>query len=56
MNLKDIVYEDFKKQSRDQLVSVRKARVNLDRPCNEWGGIWTGFPKDITYRDIEELL
>ena len=56
MDLKDIIYEDFKKQSKDQLVSVYKLRVDLDKPCCEWGGIWTDLPEDITYRDIEELL
>jgi hypothetical protein len=56
MNIKDIIYEDFKEQSRNQLISVYKARVDLDKPCCEWGGIWAALPESITYRDVKELL
>ncbi len=54
--LKEHLYKQFLKESKDQLVSVDKQRVNMSDDCNNWGGCWSGLPKGISYQDIEEVV
>ena len=55
-HLKVFLYESFIKDSKDQLVSVYKQRVDMTLPANSWGGCWAGMDASITYRDIEGLV
>jgi hypothetical protein len=54
--LKQQLYREFLKDSKDQLVSVYKQRVDLSSSAREWGGCWSGLDENITYKDIEGLL
>ncbi len=54
--LKEHLYKQFLKDSKDQLVSVSNRWVNMSDDCNHWGGCWTGLPKGISYQDIEEMV
>ena len=56
IDLKDVIFKAFLKQSKDQLVSVYKARQDLSKDCNRWGGCWTDVPAGISYQDIEDLV
>jgi len=54
--IRDVLYDIFLRESRDQLISVYKSRVDMNGDCCEWGGCWAGFPRGISYSDVEKMV
>ena len=55
-DLKEILYKQFIIDSRNQLVSVYKQRVDMNEAGGNWGGCWSGLSEDTSYQDVEDLV